>query len=304
MNPQQKLPFVVSAHLHDVPPSDAVELVFAPPPASRARILHFAHAHALWLARRDPLLAGSFARADAVFPDGIGVRLASRILGSNVRHNVNGTDLLPLLCERAVRESWPLVLVGGAEGVAALCAAHLCRRYPRLSVPIATHGFGSHDESVRVADAIASLGRVLVLVGMGSPLQELWTHRYLAQASGATALTVGGLFDFYSGRMRRAPFAVRALRCEWMFRLALEPRRLSRRYLVGGPAFLGTAVWDRVTGRITRAGAPTATMPRGTTPRTTLAAPTKAPAPTSAPARIVTPLAMTAPSPMRVPPPR
>jgi N-acetylglucosaminyldiphosphoundecaprenol N-acetyl-beta-D-mannosaminyltransferase len=80
---------------------------------------------------------------------------------------------------------------------------------------------------------------------MGSPTQESWTREHLARVGGVTALTVGGLFDFYSGRIARAPIAVRELGLEWAWRLLQEPGRLARRYLLGNPHFLGLAMMDR-----------------------------------------------------------
>ncbi len=86
-------------------------------------------------------------------------------------------------------------------------------------------------------------------VGMGSPRQEAWAEEHLSGVAGLTVLTVGGLFDFFSGRMPRAPLAVRELGLEWAYRLAQEPRRLASRYLVGNPLFVSRVVRQRLVGR-------------------------------------------------------
>src|SRR5262249_27898825 len=79
-------------------------------------------------------------------------------------------------------------------------------------------------------------------VGMGSPLQERWVWRHLRDVPGATVITVGGLFDFFSGRIPRAPVAWREMGVEWLFRLRQEPARLARRDLLGNPLFLAAVV--------------------------------------------------------------
>jgi N-acetylglucosaminyldiphosphoundecaprenol N-acetyl-beta-D-mannosaminyltransferase len=109
--------------------------------------------------------------------------------------------------------------------------------------------FATEADAEAVAQRIAALGRVLVLVGMGSPRQEQWSWKYLRNCAGATVLTVGGLFDFYSGRIRRAPIFWRDAGMEWVWRMLQEPRRLAKRYLVGNPLFLALALEQRLRGR-------------------------------------------------------
>jgi N-acetylglucosaminyldiphosphoundecaprenol N-acetyl-beta-D-mannosaminyltransferase len=249
-------PWIVSAHVDNVTIDQALDAIVETPPPGRARIIHFVHPHALNVAAANPELAGRLARADFVLPDGTGIRVAAKLLGLTLRHNVNGTDLLPLLCARAAAEKLPLALVGAAPGVAQACADALVRGHPGLSVPIVSHGFLDERASQALVARIASHGRCVVLVDMGTPIQERWAWR-LAEARGCTAVTVGGLFDFYSGRVPRAPLFVRELGLEWAFRLAQEPRRLARRYVVGNPAFLARAFLQVLTrGRGARATAP------------------------------------------------
>jgi N-acetylglucosaminyldiphosphoundecaprenol N-acetyl-beta-D-mannosaminyltransferase len=78
----------------------------------------------------------------------------------------------------------------------------------------------------------------IVLVGMGTPKQELWVDRYADRLDGAVVWTVGALFDYVSGHMPRAPRWIADNGLEWIFRLAIEPQRMWRRYLLGNPVFL------------------------------------------------------------------
>jgi N-acetylglucosaminyldiphosphoundecaprenol N-acetyl-beta-D-mannosaminyltransferase len=243
-------PFVVSAPVDNLSIDEAVDAIFAEPPARRARLVFFVHAHALNLARFNAAYARLLANADVLLPDGIGIRIAANFLGVALRHNINGTDLFPLLCRRAAHERVPVVMIGGAAGIAEECARRMKGETPGLDVPFVSRGFfGSDDEARSVAARIRGLGRSLVLVGMGSPLQERWSSRFLRNIPGATVLTVGGLFDFYSGRIPRAPVFWRETGLEWAYRLLQEPRRLAKRYLLGNPLFLALALEQRLRGR-------------------------------------------------------
>ena len=242
-------PKIVSAKVHNLSIDEALDALFEPPgDRGRARMVHFVHPHALNLASFDADLAKRLAEADLVLPDGIGIRIAAQILGVTMRHNLNGTDLLPLLCRKATEAGVHLVLIGAAPGVAEQCAQKLIEGSPGLSIPIIAHGFIDKNEAKAIAEKVAKLGRSIVLVGMGSPLQERFAWEHLAHLPEATVITVGGLFDFFSGRVPRAPLAWRELGLEWLFRLLQEPRRLAKRYLVGNPLFILLALKQKVTG--------------------------------------------------------
>ncbi len=204
--------------------------------------IYFAHPHSLNISLVDDAHHRRLSCASAILADGIGIRLAARLIGGALPSNVNGTDLFPALCERAADEGRPLVLIGGAKDVASTCAERMAEAYPGLAIALCSHGYLDHDASLRVAAQVRTLRNPLVLVGMGSPRQERWASRYLSNAPGATVLTVGGLFDFYSERLPRAPLAMRELGLEWLFRWWQEPKRLARRYFMGNPLFLSMAL--------------------------------------------------------------
>ncbi len=239
---------IVSADVHNVTIEEALERIFEEPD-TRARFVFFVHAHALNLAAFDRELADLIADADLVLPDGIGLRIAGRLLGIALKDNVNGTDLLPLVCERAAGLDVPLAFVGGAPGVAEEAARRLMEQHPGLRIPYSKHGYLDEEASSEVAREIDALGRVVVLVGMGTPVQERWSLAHLRDCSNATVVTVGGLFDFFSGRQPRAPLVWRELGLEWLHRLVHEPKRLGKRYVLGNPLFLALAVKQKLTGR-------------------------------------------------------
>jgi N-acetylglucosaminyldiphosphoundecaprenol N-acetyl-beta-D-mannosaminyltransferase len=138
----------------------------------------------------------------------------------------------------------PVALLGARPGVARACAERIMRMYPGLRVVWTEHGYLTPEQELaRLADLNASGARIL-FVAKGVPVQECWIADHADRLAAPVVLGVGALFDFYSGAVRRAPRLVRDLRSEWLYRLMLEPRRLSRRYLLGNPAFIArTLLW-------------------------------------------------------------
>ena len=183
-----------------------------------------------------------------VFNDGLGVDIANRVLnGSRFPANLNGTDLVPYLLGR-MRASLRIFLLGAKPETLQKAARTIQRRWPQHIVVGQAHGYHDASQEALVPDMILKARPDVVLVAMGNPKQELWIAQHVPRCA-PCCLGVGALFDFLAGDVKRAPRWIRAVRCEWMFRLALEPRRLWRRYLVGNARFIAYLAAARVAHR-------------------------------------------------------
>jgi N-acetylglucosaminyldiphosphoundecaprenol N-acetyl-beta-D-mannosaminyltransferase len=212
-----------------------------PHPARPARVV-YVNAHTLNLAARDPEYRAVLGRAHLVLNDGAGVALAARLHGRRFPANLNGTDFNPRVLELAAARGWRVFFLGGRPGVAAAAAERLGARIPGLEIVGTRDGYAP-----TAARAVLRTIRVarpdLVMVGLGNPHQERWLDLHLGATGARLGVGVGGFFDFAAGRVPRAPAPLRRLGLEWTYRLAQEPRRLWRRYLVGNPAFLARVLW-------------------------------------------------------------
>ncbi len=214
--------------------------------ADRRLQVYFVNAHCVNVAARDPSYAQMLKDAPFLFADGAGMAFAARLAGAPLANNVNGTDLFPRLCAAAAAAQLPVAFLGARPGVARQCSTLMEREYPGLRVVWVADGYlSSEAERVELAKLDAS-GARLLFVAKGVPTQEHWIAAHAAHIAVPVILGVGALFDFYSGAVPRASPLLRKLRMEWAYRLAHEPRRLFRRYVLGNPEFLGRALFWRL----------------------------------------------------------
>jgi N-acetylglucosaminyldiphosphoundecaprenol N-acetyl-beta-D-mannosaminyltransferase len=188
--------------------------------------------------------AAVYAEADFVLADGAPLVFLSRLFGEGVPERVAGSDLVPELFERApIDRPVRVFLLGGRPEVNGRAAQTIEARWQgvrvvgRDSPPL---GFEHREsENRRILDAVEQSRPDVLIVGLGSPKQELWVHRHRDALRAKVALCVGATIDFLAGARRRAPVWMRRSGLEWVHRVASEPRRLSGRYLHDGLALPG-----------------------------------------------------------------
>ena len=206
--------------------------------AAGPAIVAFANAHTLNLASRDATFRRTLCDCDLVLNDGSGVALAARLQSRSFPENLNGTDFVPRLLQRASDCGWRVFLLGARPGIAARAGARLMERIPGLHVVGSHDGYFSAGALDAVTAAIRQADADLLLVAMGNPVQERWLADNLAATGAKVGVAVGAFFDFAAGEVPRSPAWVRRLGIEWLYRLRLEPSRMWRRYVLGNPLFV------------------------------------------------------------------
>lgn len=173
-----------------------------------------------------------------ILPDGIGVDLAGMMQeGQMFTANLNGTDFVPALFVYA-EKPLKVAMVGGHKRVAEMAATRLRQTTPWHEFTVVSDGYFKAEQTDVILKALKDMSPDILLVGMGTPLQEKWAHQHIKIEHAKLVFSVGALFDFLSDTMPRAPLIWRRLRAEWLFRLCCEPQRLWRRYILGNPLFL------------------------------------------------------------------
>ncbi|QUJ76566.1 WecB/TagA/CpsF family glycosyltransferase [Sulfitobacter albidus] len=209
--------------------------------APGTRRVNFMNAHCFNVMARDRHYAAAVNSADYLLPDGIGVALAAKMTGQALAENLNGTDFIPALLREAAQRGKSVYLFGGTAGTAEKAAHHLILKIPALRIAGVRDGYAQAGNDAEIIADINASGADIVLVALGVPMQELWLHRNAPYINADLTMGVGAALDFFAGNVVRAPLWVRKAKCEWVWRLAMEPRRLAKRYLAGNPSFLARA---------------------------------------------------------------
>ena len=217
--------------------SDAVNWTTQPRHGD-CRVGFFINAHSINLAAKDVQFKETLGQADTLFADGLGMRIAAWYRGQRMVDNVNGTDLFLPLCKKAENEKLSIYLLGSKPGVALQTKQNIKQMFPDLKIAGTHHGYFDPEDCEHIIQDINQSQCNILLVGQGSPLQESWLLQHKDQLNCRAALAVGGLFDYFSNNIPRAPLWVRQIGMEWVWRLIQEPKAKWKRYLLGNPAFL------------------------------------------------------------------
>lgn len=179
--------------------------------------------------------------ADAVVPDGMPLIWLGRLRGLRLNRRVYGPELMLAFCKETAGEGYRHFFYGGRAGVPESLALALQSEIPNLQVagtlsppfrPLTS------QEDAEVVAAINAANPEVLWVGLGTPKQEIWMNQHRGRLRVPVVVTVGAAFDINSGLKEQAPAWMRENGLEWLFRLAQEPKRLWRRYIVYGSEFV------------------------------------------------------------------
>lgn len=219
----------------------------------QSHVIHFFAGHPTVLARRDRTYREIANSGDLNIADGASVTLVMKLLGASAER-ITGSDAVHSVGGWGLRRGLRHYFYGGTPEVLRRLRAALEGAHPGIEIvateappfgPVATASLD--DAARRMRDARADV----VWVGLGVPKQDLAAERLRELGAAPVIICVGAAFDFASGMKARAPRWMQKLGLEWVHRLASEPRRLGRRYLLGNPQFVAGVVSDYVRGRRT-----------------------------------------------------
>ena len=200
-----------------------------------------ANVHMVMECQRDAELRRIHNASGLTVPDGRPLSLCGHVARAHGMRQTRGADLMTTVLERAAREGWRSYFLGGAQGTPQLLARRLAQRFPGLRV------VGTRSPPFRRLTALEEdeiVGEInasdadLVWVGLSAPKQERWMATHREKLDAPVLLGVGAAFDFLAGLKPQAPIWVQRLGFEWLFRLALQPKRMWRRYIVNNPEFV------------------------------------------------------------------
>jgi N-acetylglucosaminyldiphosphoundecaprenol N-acetyl-beta-D-mannosaminyltransferase len=178
---------------------------------------------------------------DLIVPDGQPVRWALNALHhAGLKNRVYGPELMLRTCAAAAQQAVPIFLFGGTADLLEKLRSNLLARYPNLKIAgMRASKFRrlSAEERDELVQEIRASGAQITFVGIGCPRQEIWAYEFRESLS-MPILAVGAAFNFHAGLLAQAPSILQDVGLEWAFRLAHEPIRLWRRYLLLNPLYV------------------------------------------------------------------
>lgn len=199
-----------------------------------------ANPHSLVCARSDAEFRAALQDCSAVVADGIGVKFAARLINADVGPRITGTDFFLGMMSRLNNKGGRALFFGSTDAVLTRIVARARLEFPNVLVDVISPPFGAWDAAVnqQLIERIAQSRPDVLWVGMTAPKQEKWVHAQRGLLHVPVIGSIGAVFDFYAGSVARAPEWMCRLGLEWLYRLWREPRRLWRRTVVSGPAFI------------------------------------------------------------------
>lgn len=207
-------------------------------------LINTINAHSFNVAQGDELFAEALKNGDYLIPDGASIVKACRWLKakSQPKERIAGWDLFQIEMERLNAQGGKCFFMGSSEKVLALIRQRAAKDYPNVVVETYSPPYKadfSDEDNRKIISAINAANPDLLWIGMTAPKQEKWTYAHWQELDIHCHVgTIGAVFDFYAGTARRAPKWWQEHSLEWLYRLAIEPRRMWRRYVIGNLFFL------------------------------------------------------------------
>lgn len=220
--------------------AETVDLVFAwkNAPARASHHIVTVNVAILMMAREDEKLARAIENADLVVVDGKPLVWTSQWLGSAVPEKVSGVDLMRRLLEAGNQRGLSIFLLGTTQERLDVLERVIRAKYPKVVIAGTRNGYFKPADYPAVTKRIRDAKADLLLVGMPAPFKEIWCEEQRDALDTPAILGVGGAFDVLAGFVPRAPRLMQEAGLEWAWRLAMEPKKLWKRYLVTNSAFL------------------------------------------------------------------
>lgn len=205
------------------------------------RIVSTLNQYSFCIAEKDPEFKEALQNADILLPDGVAIVAATRLLSGTKIKKIAGSDLHENVLKYYNEIGGACFYLGSSEETLGKITRRLKKEYPSLRVGSHSPSFEaafSEEENTKMVEIINAFNPDVLFLGMTAPKQEKWAHQFKNKLIVKQICSIGAVFDYYAGNIKRAEKIWINLGLEWFMRLLSEPRRLWKRYLYYGPIFI------------------------------------------------------------------
>lgn len=193
------------------------------------------------IAEKDEDFKNALMGSDILLPDGVGIVAAAKVLNGETVKKIAGADIHKHLLQKLNLEGGSCFYLGASEETLIAIKKRMSKEYPKIKVATFAPAFKAEFTAEEDAEMIAAVNNFnpdVLFIGMTAPKQEKWAHKYKDELEATIICPIGAVFDFYAETIARPSEFWINLGLEWLVRLAKEPKRMSKRYLYYGPAFV------------------------------------------------------------------
>ena len=218
-------------------------------------LINTINAHSFVTAQKDSAFAEALKEGDYLIPDGISIVKACKWLkvSNPPREKIAGADLFAFEMDRLNQKGGKCFFMGSSEEVLAKIREKAAGLYPAIRIETYSPPYKpvfSEEDNAAIIAAINAARPDLLWIGMTAPKQEKWAREHWHELDiKCHCGTIGAVFDFFAGTVRRAPEAWINAGLEWLYRLLKEPGRMWKRYLVDNPRFIFLLIKECLAGK-------------------------------------------------------
>lgn len=216
---------------------------------SKKMLINTINQYSFCIAQEDAAFKKALQGAEVLLPDGMAIVAAARLLTNTKITKIAGAQLHDFLLYKLNETGGSCFYLGASEATLAKITAKVNLEFPKVQVHSYSPPFKAvftESDNQKMLAAVNAIAPEVLFIGMTAPKQEKWAFEHKALLQARTICSIGAVFDFYAGTVKRpSPFWI-ALRLEWLIRLIKEPRRMWKRYLYYGPIFIGYILREKV----------------------------------------------------------
>jgi N-acetylglucosaminyldiphosphoundecaprenol N-acetyl-beta-D-mannosaminyltransferase len=205
------------------------------------QVINTLNAYSFVAAETNPAFKKALQKSDILLPDGFPIVVAVKLLKRKKIQKIAGADLFFHYMDLLNKTKGRVFFVGSSESTLSMIRKNAKEDFPNVRIETYSPPFTSEistKDSSRILSAINQFKPDVVFVGMTAPKQELWVDEHKHKINARAVCSIGAVFDFYAGKVKRAPAWMIFFNLEWLYRLIKEPGRLWKRYLIISPLFL------------------------------------------------------------------
>lgn len=205
------------------------------------KIINTINPHSYVTAKSDKEFEEALQSSDLLIPDGIGIVFAAKHINHKCIKKIAGADLHKFLLSKMDGRNGKVFYMGASQNTLDKIEEKIKNEYPNIKVESYSPPFKSEFTDKDNATMVAKINKFkpdVLFIGMTAPKQEKWLYKHKEQLNFKVASSIGAVFDFYAGTVKRPSQFWINLHLEWLLRLLQEPKRLWRRNFISTPLFI------------------------------------------------------------------